>query len=822
MKEFDYKRVGYLKKTKNRVERFLPVIFSVVIFILLGIFSLSISHEVNNLTNNLDKFYKHPYSVRNAVSDFKLNALEVVNLWSGHSGDNLTTADLEPIIKRKFVALDSTYSIIKDDYLGTSEESRALWESYSTFKNHINTTDFSINRINHTESDHVEINLLLRDIVNKLESIENFAIANADDYMSQSLIEEDFLLRKLNQLYISTIVFFVIGLISAVYLLISKNSNLFSEKEKFKNSIDFVPIPIVIHKNGVVLQLSKELTELTGYTIEDIPTIKEWRGKIYGSDHVLPKEYLRNLYKIENPQDRTWIIKTKSGQERIWLFHTRPIGGGTLISTAVDVTEVHKKQQQIEEFYKETQKLAKAVDQSPVSIMITDVKGNIEYVNKYFTEITGYSSDDVLGKNPRIMKSGAQNDEFYKNLWETISSGNVWTGDLQNKTKDGTIFWESASISPIIDDSGEVTDYVAVKDNITERKQSQEALIRSEKQYRDLFTLSTDACLILKDGVYIDCNQAALDILGMSSKNELIGLGPADVSPEFQAGGVRSDSLATDKILEANNAKYLRFEWLHQSKNGELAPSEIMLTKIEEENDSYLYVVWRDITARKENEKQLKENLEEKEILLAEVHHRVKNNLAVISGMLELQAFSSKNSKEIEALYKSVNRIKSIAVIHEQLYKTGNFASIAVDDSILSQVENLSKIYDENQNVKIVYDFNNVNLNVNEAIPLGLLVNELVTNSFKHAFNSIIDPQLKLSLHQVDNDVQFTFEDNGKGFDVDEFINSSHSLGHNLMNAFVGQLGGDLDIKSSSNEGTRMTLTFQPALKKGSSSNLVL
>jgi len=119
----------------------------------------------------------------------------------------------------------------------------------------------------------------------------------------------------------------------------------------------------------------------------------------------------------------------------------------------------------------ELQKLSAAVEHSPASIVITDNKGVIEYVNLAFCRLTGYSCEEALGQHTRILKGEGQPDEYYKAVWDTISSGNEWSGEFFNRRKDGTCFWEFASISPIKDEQDVITHYVAVKENITERKQ---------------------------------------------------------------------------------------------------------------------------------------------------------------------------------------------------------------------------------------------------------------------------------------------------------------------------------------------------------------
>lgn len=124
----------------------------------------------------------------------------------------------------------------------------------------------------------------------------------------------------------------------------------------------------------------------------------------------------------------------------------------------------------------ELRKLSRAIEASPASVVITDKDGNIEYVNPKFTEVTGYTREEALGQNPRILSSGAQSPEFYREMWETLTAGKEWNGDFENKRKDGRHYWEHASISPLRNAQGEITHYVAVKEDVTERRKWEQEL----------------------------------------------------------------------------------------------------------------------------------------------------------------------------------------------------------------------------------------------------------------------------------------------------------------------------------------------------------
>lgn len=139
----------------------------------------------------------------------------------------------------------------------------------------------------------------------------------------------------------------------------------------------------------------------------------------------------------------------------------------------------------------ELRKLSQAVEQSPATVLITDLNGNIEYVNKKFTEVTGYSQKEVIGKNPRIFNSGNQSKELYQQLWQNITTGKEWFGELLNKKKDGSLYWEQASLSPIKDENGKITHFLGVKEDITEKKKQEIQLLNALEKAQESDRLKT-------------------------------------------------------------------------------------------------------------------------------------------------------------------------------------------------------------------------------------------------------------------------------------------------------------------------------------------
>lgn len=137
-------------------------------------------------------------------------------------------------------------------------------------------------------------------------------------------------------------------------------------------------------------------------------------------------------------------------------------------------------------------KLSVAVEQSPASVVITDLEACIQYVNRRFSEVTGYDANEAIGQNPRLLQSGETGQEVYRELWSKLANGQTWKGELLNKRKNGELYWEESQVAPVRDDSGAVTHYVAVKTDITQRKQAEAALHQSHEALRSILDTTLD------------------------------------------------------------------------------------------------------------------------------------------------------------------------------------------------------------------------------------------------------------------------------------------------------------------------------------------
>jgi PAS domain S-box-containing protein len=220
------------------------------------------------------------------------------------------------------------------------------------------------------------------------------------------------------------------------------------------------------------------------------------------------------LIQNESTQEYETLVRYADGNSRNVHFYKSFVRDGKgkglgIVGVMLDITDLKRNEAELRKF-----KLA--VEHSSASIVITDDKGNIEYINPKFTDMTGYSFDEVRGKNPRILKSGLVEDRVYRNLWDTISNGDEWKGEFFNKKKDGSLYWERALVSSLKNENGDITHFVGVKEDITEQKKNEVALRESTRTVNELLdALGGPALLFKPGGDIVSMNRVAARMLGV-------------------------------------------------------------------------------------------------------------------------------------------------------------------------------------------------------------------------------------------------------------------------------------------------------------------
>jgi len=249
-------------------------------------------------------------------------------------------------------------------------------------------------------------------------------------------------------------------------------------------------------------------------------------------------------------------------------------------------------------------KLSLAVEHSPASIVITDQAGNIEYVNPKFTAVTGYTFQEAVGKNPRILKSGEMPPENYKRLWETIQAGGEWRGEFHNRKKNGELYWESASISAIADPNGEITHFLAVKEDITERKRNGEALATEQRLLNSLITGTPDHVYFKdRESRFVRINEAFARRNGLSSSSAALGKTDFDIFGDQHARQAFED----EQRIMATGQPMIDKEEKEDWKDGRVTWVSSTKLPLRDDNGKIVGImgISRDITGRKQTEETL-------------------------------------------------------------------------------------------------------------------------------------------------------------------------------------------------------------------------
>jgi PAS domain S-box-containing protein len=257
--------------------------------------------------------------------------------------------------------------------------------------------------------------------------------------------------------------------------------------------IEGLPLGIAVHRleDGKVINVNANFAKIHGMSVEEVNDVSSYLRTAF------PDRDYRGSVRQRVTQDIAhaggsqvhWpdlTIHTRQGEQRTVDAYSIVLAEERLVVTAMHDTTGRKALEQ------SVRQLSTAVEQSPVSVMITGLDGNIAYVNPWFERATGYKLNEVLGKNPRILNSGHTTGHEYKDLWQTITSGSIWTGEFLNRRKDGSLFWERASIGPITDQNGNITSYIAIKEDITELKNALDTLEQRVNERTETLRNTTD------------------------------------------------------------------------------------------------------------------------------------------------------------------------------------------------------------------------------------------------------------------------------------------------------------------------------------------
>ncbi|MDZ7718800.1 MAG: PAS domain S-box protein [Balneolaceae bacterium] len=348
-----------------------------------------------------------------------------------------------------------------------------------------------------------------------------------------------------------------------------------------------------------------------------------------------------------------------------------------------------------------------------------------------------------------------------------------------------------------------------------ENKISKERILKSESRLQGIIDSQTNYIIRTDlEGYYTYYNPKFKEEYGwIHDKDNLEGTHSMISIKEYHHDRVRQ---VVDQCMNNPNEVY-QVEIDKPGKNGKIKTTlwDFVCLTDNAGKPTEIQCVGIDITEKKVSETELKESLREKEVLLAEIHHRVKNNLAVVSAMMQLQAYEEENELIEEKLNASISRIHTMATIHEILYQSGNFSKLSFSKILEKLIESISSTMGQDKNIDVRFTPVPLELNINQAIPCALIVNEVITNVYKHAFKGRKKGILDVNLSIVNDSVDIEIKDNGIGLPKSFTSQDAKSLGIHLIKTLALQLEAEYSFNSSG-KGTEFRLRFTKADIRGS------
>ncbi len=564
-----------------------------------------------------------------------------------------------------------------------------------------------------------------------------------------------------------------------------------SEK-RFSQIFRLSPIATILFRvsDEKIVDVNDAFIKDTGYNREEVIGFTSLQLNLYANpeDRNIILQTLREKGIIENYEFK---MRPKSGIVRLGLHTTISVnlaGEEHYLSLIRDITDRKKAEDEL-------RKLSQAVKQSPASVIITNINGDIQYVNPKFYKVTGYSEEEIIGQNSRILKSGDMSSEYYSNLWQTIKSGKEWFGELHNKKKNGELFWEIASISPIFNSDGDITHFLAIKEDITERKLSEKALIDSERKYRIVAdnTYSWEFWSG-EDGKYIYCSPSCYRVTGYTAKEfiENKELKYKIIHPDYYKK-FYEHSVSPFKTEPIN----LQFKIIH--KNGTERWIEHICQPLFDDNDVYIghRGTNRDITEQKEIDRRLLDA-----VISAEENERnrfsqeLHDGLGPMLSTVKLYFQWLSETKEV-AKQKRISEtgLQNINEAIQAVREISNSLSprILINMGLIAALKHLCHRINETKKLSIELNCDHERrYDSSSEITIYRIISELINNTIKYAQAKKVIINFKHNYEK--KNLIINYSDDGKGFDFDKVLQARKGLGINNMIQRISTLKGVINF----------------------------
>ena len=437
-----------------------------------------------------------------------------------------------------------------------------------------------------------------------------------------------------------------------------------------------------------------------------------------------------------------------------------------------------------------------------------DSKAQIVDVNETACSMLGYTREELL--NFTVFDIDPDfTAEQWADSWEKLKGQVKRTIETKHRTKDGRII-PVEIMANYLNFGGRELDCAFARD-ISQRKRTEEALQASEERFRSLVESTSDwVWEVDQNGVYTYVSPQIRNLLGYAPE-ELIGKTPFDLMPNNEAQRISE----IFKSSAANKESIKNLENFNRHKNGRLVVLETSGAPFYDSHGEFggYRGIDRDITERKLVEERLEASLREKETLLRELYHRTKNNMQVISNLIDLQALDVNDEQTLKLFKETQNRIKTMALVHEKLYQSKDLSNLNLKDYIGDLANALLGSYQlSGDRISLKLDVETISVSIDTATPCGLIINELMSNSLKHAFPGGRRGEVSLVLHQSEKgEIYMRFSDNGIGLPEGFDFKNTRSLGLTLVrNLAVKQLKGRVEVRTD--HSTEFHIKFREPL----------
>jgi len=430
------------------------------------------------------------------------------------------------------------------------------------------------------------------------------------------------------------------------------------------------------------------------------------------------------------------------------------------------------------------------IENDYVSVLDTSFRYRI--VNKAYEKHFGLKADEMIGKTHADIFGTSFFNLKIKQKLEQCLSGRIVNYGTWYSYKNIRRFID-VTCYPYKNDNSIIGIIISGRDT-TELKNISDKHKIQKAYFENLFQQSPDAIAVLDNkDIILKVNNAFTALFGFTH-DECIGkpINSLVVPDPLKKEGLE----ATMQVASGQN---INIETVRQTKSGDMIHVSIIGKPILMENNQIaVYGIYRDITPQVKTQEKIVKELKEKEVLLKEIHHRVKNNMQIISSLLNIQARNIDSDKDREIFRDSQNRIKSMALIHERLYKSNDLTHISFTEYTRKLASYLLASYCNLPiNVNFKLDIQEVGISINQAIPLGLILNEVISNSLKHAFQETPKPEIGICLTKEGNNFTLIIYDNGSGLPETFDKSGENSLGLHLINTLVTQIHGKLDVDNA-------------------------